>query len=417
MSLIFHEPFLTDIGFFTSTATDSGSYAWTASGPESHPGIIMTVDDTNAIWGMIIHTALTTQSACRFKGVVNLASLSIPTSGHIGVLLWRTSGGTQRLKLRLYNNSGTISFIHDLRGDDAAVSQGIVSLAGLTEFRWEILVDKTAGESKLYWDTGGGLVLKDTRSKTITTTFQDQTEIYYGTQESVSGALSGTLLLGPLGFNDDGSEIGDYSYSAAPTVTDISNQTGTFGTQKTVACTIADTDSDIVRCDVSTNGTALITLTASGAASVTNNGTTAPYVTGTHTDVVATLGNGIKLDGVRSGTELSHTETITVLVTDSLDATGNDTFDITWSVPTGVGTQTLYLTGTQAQINAMLATVEITPITDFTGLIQCLMYSVTSTPLDDTDTFNITVAANSGVATPSMKSALRSRRRRKKYGN
>ena len=200
---------------------------------------------------------------------------------------------------------------------------------------------------------------------------------------------------------------------AAPTVTDISTQSGTFGTQKSVACTIADTDSDIVRCDVSTDGTALITLTASGAASVTNNGTTAVYVTGTHTDVVATLGNGIKLDGVRSGAELSHTETITVLATDSLDATGSDTFDIIWSVPTGVGTQTLYLTGTQAQINAMLATVEITPVTDFTGTIQCLMYSVTSTPLSDLDVFTITVTESIlGPSVGSMRLIQRRRRRR-----
>ena len=413
MALIFHEPFLTDLSFFTSTVTDSGDFAWTASGPASHPGILMTIDDTNAIYGLKTHTALTTQTDCRFKGVINLASLTIPTSGHIGVLIWRTSGGTQRLKLRLYNNSGTISFIHDFRGDDASVSQGIVSLGGLTEFRWEIWVSKTAGESKLYWDTGSGLVLKDTRTKTVTNTFDDQTEIYYGALETLSGSSSGSLLLGAFGFRDDSTEIGDYSYSAAPTVTDISTQTGTFGTQKSVACTLADTDSDIVRCDVSTDGTTLITLTASGAASVTNNGTTAVYVTGTHTDVVATLGNGIKLDGIRSGAELSHTETITVLATDSLDATGNDTFDIIWSVPTGVGTQTLYLTGTQAQINAMLATVEITPVTDFTGTIQCLMYSVTSTPLTDLDVFPITVADSiRGPSVGLMRLIQRRRRRR-----
>lgn len=34
MSLIFYEPFLENIGFFDATVTDSGNFAWTASGPE-----------------------------------------------------------------------------------------------------------------------------------------------------------------------------------------------------------------------------------------------------------------------------------------------------------------------------------------------------------------------------------------------
>ena len=202
--------------------------------------------------------------------------------------------------------------------------------------------------------------------------------------------------------------------SAAPTVTNISAQTGVFGTQKSVACTIADTDSDIVRCDVSTDGACLITLTASGSAVVTNNGTTAAYVTGTHADVVATLGNNIKLDRAESWPTRSASETITVLVTDDLDATGNDTFAMAWGIATGVGTRAIKLTGTYAQIIAALPTIEWTPSTDFTGTTQVSMYSLTSTPLDDTDTFTIAVTASVGGGAPSAKAELLSRRRRKR---
>lgn len=199
--------------------------------------------------------------------------------------------------------------------------------------------------------------------------------------------------------------------ASPPSVSNITTQTGYFGIQKSVACTLTKGTSDIARCDVSTDGTALITLTASGSASITNNGTTALYVTGTNADIIATLGNNIALDAVRDGTELTHNETITVLATDTLDATGNDTFTFTSSVQTGVGTQTLKLTGTQAQINAALLTIGVTATV--VGDISTLMYSVTSTPLTDTDIFNIAVG-NVSVGGPGELGSVATLRRRRR---
>ena len=322
--------------------------------------------------------------------------------------------------LQFRNNSGTLEVSAIFYNDGfAASNQTNAALGSTTQLEVHCKRATTNvssdGFCKVYADASFGspiINITGIDNYDIWASHVNPTSFRLGVITNSSG-ITGSCYFTRMLFRNDGTEIGSYASSAAPTVTDISTQSGTFGTQKTVACTIADTDSDIVRCDVSTDGTTLITLTASGAASVTNNGTTAVYVTGTHTDVVATLGNGIKLDGIRSGAELSHTETITVLATDSLDATGNDTFDIIWSVPTGVGTQTLYLTGTQAQINAMLATVEITPVTDFTGTIQCLMYSVTSTPLTDLDVFPITVADSiRGPSVGLMRLIQRRRRRR-----
>lgn len=185
-----------------------------------------------------------------------------------------------------------------------------------------------------------------------------------------------------------------------PTVANITAQTGYFGTPKSVACTLTKTMNDIVQCSVTTDGTSVITLTASGAAVVYNNGTTGPYVLGTNADVIATLGNGISLSGVRSFPEFSHVETITVIAVDSLGVNGSDTFTMTWSVVTGVGTTTLKLTGTQAQINAALATVEVTSSGAFFGSKNCFMYSVTSTPLNDADTFFVTVSPPNEMSIP-----------------
>lgn len=388
--IIFHEPFINNIAFFTS----SSGLSWTGSGPSGHPGIQLTPSGTSPRWGMKTHAALTTQTDARFGGVIDVNTLAIPSGGNIGFFLWRTSGGTQRVKLQIYNSSGTLQIIHTLRGDDGLVSQAFVSLGGATAFLWELWINKTSGESRLYWDTGSGLgAAKDIRTKVITNTFDDQTEIYYGALDNPSSGITGTLLLGPLAFSDDSAEIGAYQYATPPTVSDISNQTGTVGTQKTVACTIGDLDSDIVRCDVSTNGNSLITLTASGAATITDNGTSHPYVTGSHADILATLGNDIKLGIDSIWPSLEESETVTVLVTDSLGFTDSDSFLMTWSIPTGIGTSALHLTGDKTEINAALATVELTPPTDYTGIIQCLMYSKNSALQDDTDIFQINVGA------------------------
>ena len=408
--------FTSDLSEFTSTVTDGGDMAWDSGSIAGHAGRVgFNIDDTTAIYGT--KTGMTTSDEYRYELLIDINTLTLANSDHFWwmnvpndanathrLMFRKTAGGVFQLSAALYSdgfassNETTVTWgswdtleVHVKRG---AAGAGFCKLYAGGDYTTP-KINITGVSNDTVWGTNGGCA-----------------SFRVGPHAGLDAGTSGLFYISRITMRNTGVQIG--SASAAPTVTDISNQTGTFGTQKTVACTIADTDSDIVRCDVSTNGTALITLTASGAASVTNNGTTAPYVTGTHTDVVATLGNNIKLDGVRDGTELSHVETITVLVTDSLDATGNDTFTMTWSVPTGVGTQTLYLTGTQAQINAMLATVELTPTEDFTGTIQCLMYSVTSTPLTDTDTFNITVSeVSTGPADEVLYVIVRRRRQRR----
>lgn len=388
-------------------ATDSGLFGSVA-------GAKLTIGGTANVYVEKTFTAISS-TACTFRiAIADLVGLTMATSNaHMiyqlktasataGWLEYKDTAGTRTLQLIQKNDAGTQynTSAYTITGSTTYIQLKYEksSVNAATDAAFSLYFDDTLKERKT------GLEIYDTFNFNA---------IRVGGMDTIDSGTTGVWKFDKAIFRDDSTLPG--SPQADPTVTDISNQTGTFGTPKSVACTLNAGTSDIARCDVSTDGTALITLTASGAATVTNNGTTAPYVTGSSADVIATLGNNISISGVRAGTEFSHVETITVLATDSLSATGNDTFTMTWSVPTGVGTQTLYLTGTHAQLNAALATVE------FTGTviesIDCLMYSVTSTPLTDTDIFNITVVANSGVATPSMKSALRSRRRRKKSGN
>ena len=344
---------------------------------------------TNATYMTKTHTALSTETDYRFRFYMNnfISGITLP-SGH-NIDLWRpySNGNTvQRGYGRIHNNSGTLQLIHSIRLDDNSFPTETITWGTMPSYI-EVHMHKGSGTAfqKVYFD--GVLMGTGITGVTVSTVFIYDALRLGAPQISSAGTVA-SMVFDEVVIRNDATVIG--SANAAPTVTDISNQTGTFGTPKSVACTLNAGTSAIARCDVSTNGTALITLTASGAAVVTNNGTTAPYVTGSSTDVLATLGNNISFSGVRNGTELSHVETITVLVTDALSATGNDTFTLTWSVPTGVGTQTLYLTGTHAQLNAALPTVEFTGTVVET--IQCLMYSVTSTPLTDTDMFNIVVS-------------------------
>lgn len=210
-----------------------------------------------------------------------------------------------------------------------------------------------------------------------------------GVTGGVDASTIGTVYFDECRINDDGSAIG---IGSNPSVTDISNQTGTIGTQKSIACTVADTGADLVRVDVSTDGLTAITLTASGSAVITNNGTQAVYVTGTHADVVATLGNNIALD--RADTiypDFSVVETLTVTATDSFSHTGQDTFTMTWSIATGQGEAALTFTGTYAQALLALPTLVFTPETGVTGNFLMTMVSTTSTPLSDTDDIPIII--------------------------
>jgi len=401
MSEIVTASFATDLSEFSGTSSSAGgSIAWSSGAGlgGTSGGVAIGVTSGSTSRGHFAFTAFTGLTACRVfqyydPNGVTMGSSEVHPIGRLCKTNEFDVGSMFVLHAKLVSGQRYIRC--DSRADDG--NTVTATDVAITDAEHWVEVHVTRASSAVAVDGTVTYYIDDSVTPVASHTGVDNYDQFVlvdryivGSTGGVDAGTTGTQYFDLVRINNDGSAIG---VSSAPTVTDITAQTGTFGTQKSVACTIADTDSDIARCDVSTDGTALITLTASGSATLTNNGTTAPYVTGTHTDVVATLGLNIKLDAVRNGAELSHVETITVLVTDAATNTGNDTFTMTWSVPTGVGTQTLYLTGTQAQLNLALATVEVTPVTGFTGAIDCLMYSVTSTPLTDTDTFSITVQA------------------------
>lgn len=384
MSLIFHEPFTTNLSFFTSTTTGGGDFAWTASGPESHPGISVTINDTGGIYGAKTVSAMVSQTQVRFSGYVTLNTVSVASGGYHSFFMWRNNGtGTQRVHLRIYNNSGTMSIIHDFRDDGGTASQGIVSLAGVTAFRWELLITKATNSSsndatsKLYWDsTGSGLVLKDTRTRDVFESFLSQNEVIYG-PFTISGTHSGIELLGPFGFRDDGTEIGAYSWATPPVVNAGADQTGTFGTPKVVTTvSFTDADGDADEADLTCDSGGTLTVVANGAAIVTDNGTNAVNVTGTQTEVLNTLAS-ITLTRAQDGWTdetnappiafFEYTDTVTVEVFDSTSS-HSDSFDIVWSAATGNGTQILELTDTDMDdMNAQIAAAYYVPEASFEG--------------------------------------------------
>lgn len=390
-------------------ATDSGLFGSVA-------GAKLTLGGTANVYVEKTFTAISS-TACTFRiAIEDLVGLTMSNlnahmiyqlktaSATAGWLEYKDTAGTRTVQLIQKNDAGT-QFSTSAYEIDANTTY--------LQFKYE------KSSMDLATDAAFSLYFNDTLKERKTgleiyNTFNFNA-IRVGGMDTVDSGTTGTWKFDKAVFRDDATLPG--SPQVGPTVTNINTQSGTFGAQKSVACTLNAGTSDIARCDVSTDGTTIITLTASGSAVITDNGTTAPYVTGTSADIIATLGNNIKLDGVRSGAELSHTETITVLATDTLDATGDDTFDIIWSVPTGVGTQTLYLTGTHTELNAALATVKVTGTAEET--VQCLMYSVTSTPLTDTDIFNITFSEQSVGNLPSfvVLSVIRRRRRRRRSGN
>lgn len=420
MSLIFYEPFTSNLDFFTSVTNGGGDYAWTASGYGGHPGISVTINDTGGIYGTKTLSTLVSQTQVRFAGYIDLNTISIPTSGLTALLIWRNSGtGTQRAKVSLYNSSGTISLVHDFRDDGGTVSQGIVSLAGVTDFRWELLITKAANSSsndatsKLYWDsTGSGLVLKDTRTCGVFESFLSQNEVILG-PFSVSGTHSGTYLLGPFGYRDDGTEIGAYSWASAPVVAAGANQTGTFGTPKvvtTVSFTDADSDADEANITCESGGT--ITVTANGSAVVTGNTSAAVNVTGTQTEVLNTLAS-ITLNRAQDGwtdetnpppiAYFEYTDTVTVEVIDSTDLSHSDSFDIVWSNATGNGTLVLELTDTvMNDMNAQIAAAYYVPETDFEGTTYLYVKLVDGNAAVSEAIISLVVAAE--VPTPTVPS-------------
>lgn len=378
MPVIIHEPFLTDLSAFDSTVLNAGKYGWVSLGYDGvHPGIEMVISNTNPMWGMFTLPAITSETDVRFRGGLNLSTIAGSSGSFLELFIWRTSGGTQRLKLTLYKNGSTMSLVHDLRGDDGAVHQEIVSLGGATILAWELWVNKTAGESKLYWDTGGsGLVLKSTRTKVITNTFDDQTQAYYGTLGNPNASVTGKILLGPFGYSTGSSAIGPYSYSAPPVLDPGADQVGTFGTPKFVTTVdFTDSGNNVDECNLSCNSGGTITVVPNGAAIVTGNGTNSVNITGTHAEVLATIDdtNGIRFDRdpvpwVDAGNppplgHLSFEDVILIEIIDEDSLTDSGTFNLVWSLPTGDGTTSLLLDNASiAGLNAEIAVSRYIPI-------------------------------------------------------
>lgn len=408
MSVIFYEPFTANLNFFDTVAADSGDFAWTASGPEGHPGIQVEIDDTTIIYGRKNHTALTTQTDARFGTYFDLSTLSLPSGASAELFGWRTSGATVRLRLRVFNNAGTISFIHDFRGDDGSNSQGIVSLAGATALRWEIHVSKTNGESKLYWDTGGsGLLLKDTRSKVITNTFDDQTDISFGVREAPSASITGHYLMGPVGFRDDATEIGPYDWNTAPVLSVTPTENGIYDEALELsAISWSDAENDVDTVELSITNGATITADLTGT-SVTvtagSNDSAAMTLEGTNADLLTVLSTTkLVINMADPGISVWDLDTVlSVAITDAGSLVDSANITISWTPENGIGTSSYEWTGlTAAQIaTSVQAGVEITPETDNMNTITGNMYGGLSTTPVLSDSKQFTIIVNSIVNT------------------
>lgn len=388
--------FTANLDEFTSSVNTDGDMTWDSGSIGGHSGRAkFLIDDTTVIYG--IKSGLTSSDEYRYNFLLDKGTLSLATSNDFKTIFVPHDNSAMHF-LSFTDQSGVLKLAASMYNDGfASENKTFVTLGTQSEI--EVHVKRAAsnvssdGFCKVYF-------APDFTTPVINITGIDNYDIWasvnggcasfrMGAISGVDAGTNGTFYMTRFLLRNTGVQIG--SSNASPTVTNISNQTGTPGDEKSVACTIADTDGNIDECTVSTDGACLITLTASGSANVANNGTTAVTVTGTHADVVATLGNNIKLNLASIWPEASVVETITVLVTDDDDATGNDTFTMTWTPASGNGERLITITCTYAQFLA--GTLIFTPDENVVGSFTTRMVSTTSTPLTDSDTFTITVSA------------------------
>lgn len=386
--------FLSNINEFTATVNSDGDLLWDSGSIGGLPGRLrVLIDDTTIIYGT--KTGLTTSNEFRYNFLLDKGTLSLATSNdfrfYYGIdngsaqhfLSFSDVSGVLKLAASFYSDSfasenktnvtlGSASEIevHCKRSSSNGVSDGFCKVYFAPDYTTPV-INITGISCYNVWSSNGGCA-----------------SLRLGAIASIDAGTNGSFYINRFLLRNTGVQIG--STASSPTVTNISNQSGPFDTPKVVGCTIADNDSDITRCDVSTDDACLIGLTASGSADVQANNSTAPYVTGTHADIVATMGNGITLNRANTGFPTSTaSDTITVLVTDSGARTGNDTFDMDWSIDSGQGKRKITITCTLAQFLA--GTLTFTPDTDVVGDYTMRMISTTSTPLSDTDDIPVSI--------------------------
>ena len=416
MAELFNIHMASDLSEWSSTTTTSpNTLAYDASsgqGGTTGGGKIVINSSTNASYFVQTFTALSTETDLRFRWYANdLTALSIPSGQKID--LWRiysNGNATQRSYGRIHNNTGTLQLVHSIRNDAGSFPSETVTWGTMPSYI-EVHMHKGSGDAfqKVYFD--GVLMGSGVTGETVSTTFiYDALRI--GAPQISSASTTGTIVVDEVVARNDSTEIG--STNAAPVNTVPGTQTCTFGTQKSVTgVSVSDTNLSTIR--VTNTGNATCTVTLSGSVTITagTNGTN-DFTIGTGASVAElnTVIGTLKTDNAIPAWPTRTASTTISIISSDGTLTDTDTITCNWTVPTGVGTACLYLTGTQAQINAALATAEITATE--TGTIQCLMYSVTSTPLTDTDTFNITVSEMStGPVNEVLYVIVRRRRQRR----
>jgi len=399
MAEIFNLQFPSDLSEFTSTVTDGGDLAWnsgTLGGVAGRVGV--TIDDATAIYGTKTFTALgATPTSCGFRfyiadlGALTMANQDLFAMARIG------EPASDRVFIARYDDGGTDILTVQVRDDNDTFQSAVLNNLGSTTYV-EITVNKASsavandGTVNIKFD---GVAQTGLTGLDFYTKFELIDRVAIGARGDLDAGTSGTYYFGQMVFRNDNTEIG--ALGADPVITIPSAQTGVVGTQLSVTgISVADTDTNLATIQVLHSGAGTCTLTLSGTTVTAGSLGSGDFtISGTQANLNTAIGT-LKADHAEAWPTRSFSTTITITATDSLSASDQETIAVSWGIRTGVGTRAIKLTGTHAQIIAALPTIQWTPATDFVGSINCLMYSVTSTPLTDTDTFTINVTSLGG---------------------
>jgi hypothetical protein len=408
------------------SATSSGDLAHSSEAGlgGTTGGARCVIDDTNEKYLGFDFTAISSTDFTARWYVSGLEDLTMASDEFAHGVVLRTGGTSRKAWLSFRNLAGQRQIGTNLRNDAGTTISG-------THINWpspapeylQIHIKKATngtGADDAFMDLYFEDEVQETARVSGVDCFDhftfDQLRVGAGSADGpLDAGTSGTIDFDEIAIRNDDTLPG--STSSAPVNTVPGTQTCVFGTQKSVTGTsVADSDSDLATIRVQQTGNATCTLTLSGctvtAGALDTNDFT---ISGTQANLNTAIGT-LKTDNAEVlGTRAAST-TITITSTDDEAASDADTITCNWAIETGVGTKSLKLTGTATQINAALATLEWTPTTDFVGTTQVSMYSLTSTPLDDTDTFDIVVNEEGGgvASVIAGQNILRIRRRRRR---
>jgi len=395
---------------WTGTLTvDGGDLSWkSAAGMGgTSGGMSALIDDATAIYGQ--NTGYTAGTAAeRLRFYFKDVSLTM-ASGDEFDIFWVHTSGTTLLKVELRNDSGTknIRFyaLHDGPGYDTIT---VAIPAQGTEAVYEVRVVRAAtnvsadGAFYVYQDGDYGTPVGSVTSIDNYDNFTNATMLRAGAITGIDAGTSGEFYLDEIVLRNDDTQIG--VLATPPTITGPGNNTlGAHGAAEAIPCTVVVTDGSTatmrLQCTSGKGTVDLADLDSGVTATAGTRGTNDVTFSGTPAQI-----NNAALDieytGAGDSEKLTDTAVV-VTIDDGVNSPVSDTFTVTTVRNT--------IEGTQAQINAALATLAVTIATSDPITMELFTRDSIGT---DTDTSILTILS---VFDSGSGATFRGKRRRRRH--